>query len=119
MSNARAVHALLMEMSMLPIQAPSMRTCAMRFPPASTTAMFIGCFCACASFSAAAMTRRASASVTIRAPPGQIDVRSTRNGDDHVGPLADGNAVRHLQGTRRHNADAVRAAVGDVQRRPV
>ena len=39
MSKARAVHALWMEMSMLPSQAPSMRACAMRPPPASTTAM--------------------------------------------------------------------------------
>jgi hypothetical protein len=37
---AREVKALLIEMSMLPIHAPSIRTCATRFPPASTTAMF-------------------------------------------------------------------------------
>jgi hypothetical protein len=41
-SNAFDVHALLIEMFTLPIQAPSCRTWATRFPPASTTAMFIG-----------------------------------------------------------------------------
>jgi hypothetical protein len=38
MSNARAVQALLMEMSTLPSHAPSMRTWATSPPPASTTA---------------------------------------------------------------------------------
>ena len=41
-SNARAVNALLIEMSTLPIQAPSILTWAMRSPPASTTATFDG-----------------------------------------------------------------------------
>lgn len=36
------VNALLIEMSMLPIQAPSMRAWATRFPPASTTATLLG-----------------------------------------------------------------------------
>ena len=42
MSNAREVKALLMAILMLPIQAPSMRSKATRFAPASTTAMFMG-----------------------------------------------------------------------------
>src|ERR1017187_2285519 len=42
-SKARDVKALLIEISILPIQAPSIRTCATRFPPPSTTAIFIGC----------------------------------------------------------------------------
>src|SRR5271157_5377434 len=55
---------------MLPIQAPSMRTWATRLPPSSATAMFMGCPISCAFFSAAAMTRRASARFTpaIRPP---------------------------------------------------
>jgi len=40
--SARAVNALLIEISMLPIQAPFIRTWLTRFPPVSTTAMFIG-----------------------------------------------------------------------------
>ena len=63
MSKARDVHAFLIEMSTLPIHAPSMRTCETRFPPASATAMFIGCPISIAFRSAPAMTRRASASV--------------------------------------------------------
>jgi hypothetical protein len=41
MSKKRAVRAFLMEISMLPSQAPSIRAKALRLPPASTTAMFI------------------------------------------------------------------------------
>src|ERR1700722_2533819 len=41
-SKAFAVKALLMAMSMLPSHAPSMRAKAVRFAPASTTAIFIG-----------------------------------------------------------------------------
>src|SRR5450755_1362147 len=65
MSKARAVQALSMEMSMLPIQALSMRTCATRLPPKSTTAMFMGCPISRAFSSAASMTRLASVNVTI------------------------------------------------------
>jgi hypothetical protein len=65
MSKALEVNALLIEISMLPIHAPSMRTCETRFPPPSTTAMFIGCPISAAFPSAAAITRRASANVTI------------------------------------------------------
>lgn len=39
---ARDVRAVLIDMSTLPIQAPSWRAWAIRLPPASTTAMFIG-----------------------------------------------------------------------------
>src|ERR1700730_15176977 len=59
-SKARAVNALLIEISMLPIQAPSIRTWLTRFPPASTTAMFIGWPISRALASAAVITRRAS-----------------------------------------------------------
>ena len=65
MSNARDVYALLIEMSMLPIHAPSIRACATRLPPASTTAMFIGWPISAALASPASMTRRACASVTL------------------------------------------------------
>jgi hypothetical protein len=65
MSKARAVNAFLIEMSMLPIQASSIRTCATRFPPASATAMFIGWPIFVAFFCAAAITRCASSSLTI------------------------------------------------------
>jgi len=61
----REVKALLIEMSTLPIQAPSMRTWETRLPPSSTTAMFMGCLISTAFCSAAAMTLRASSSVTI------------------------------------------------------
>jgi hypothetical protein len=65
MSKARDVYALLIEISMLPIQAPSIRTCAMRFPPSSTTAMFMGCPISDAFFSAAPIILRASLRVII------------------------------------------------------
>src|SRR5256885_306484 len=64
MSKAREVKAFLIEMSTLPSQAPSILTCETRFPPASQTAMFIGCPIWAAFFSAAAMTRRASSRFT-------------------------------------------------------
>ena len=62
MSKKRAVRAFLMEMSMLPSQAPSMRAKALRFPPASTTAMFIkvsisAAFCCAASTRACACAK--------------------------------------------------------------
>src|SRR5882672_3502386 len=60
MSKARDVNAFFWAMSMLPIQALSMRTCATRLPPSSATAMFIGCPISEAFFSAAAITLRAS-----------------------------------------------------------
>src|SRR5467141_2894573 len=63
-SKAREVYAFFWEMSMLPIQAPSMRTCATMLPPSSATAMFIGCPISLAFFSAAEITRRASSSFT-------------------------------------------------------
>src|SRR5258707_732843 len=50
---------------MLPIQAPSMRTWETRLPPSSTTAIFMGCLISTAFCSAAAMTLRASSSVSI------------------------------------------------------
>src|SRR5215469_16610294 len=65
MSKARAVKALLMATSMLPIQAPSIRTWASRLPPPSTTAMFIGWPISFALLSPAAITRLASSSLII------------------------------------------------------
>src|SRR6266576_2823247 len=53
-----------MEISMLPIQALSMRMWATMFPPSSATAIFIGCPISMALFSAALITRRASSSFT-------------------------------------------------------
>src|SRR5215210_1931669 len=50
---------------MLPTNAPSILTCAFRLPPASTTAMSIGCPISSAFRSAASMTRRASSSVMV------------------------------------------------------
>src|SRR5215210_3917178 len=50
---------------MLPTNAPSIRTWALRLPPASTTAMSIGCPISLAFCSAAAMTCRASSSVMV------------------------------------------------------
>src|SRR5215211_615475 len=50
---------------MLPTNAPSILTCALRLPPASTTAMSIGCPISSAFRSAASMTRRASSSVMV------------------------------------------------------
>src|SRR4029434_8677909 len=64
-SKAREVKAFLMEISMLPIQASSIRTWATRFPPASATAMFIGCSSSFAFLSAAAITLFASSSVNM------------------------------------------------------
>src|SRR3954454_9157484 len=54
-----------MAMSILPSQAPSMRTCATRLPPASTTARFIGWLISVAWASPAARTRFASASENV------------------------------------------------------
>src|SRR6266446_3129891 len=51
-------------MSMLPIQALSIRMWATMFPPSSATAIFIGCPISLAFFSAALITRRASSSIT-------------------------------------------------------
>jgi hypothetical protein len=42
-----------------------MRACETRLPPASTTAMFMGCLMSAAFFSAAAMMVRASARVSM------------------------------------------------------
>src|SRR5258705_3128448 len=50
--------------SMLPIEALSIRMCATMFPPSSATAIFIGCPISFALFSAALITRRASSSFT-------------------------------------------------------
>src|SRR4051794_9016088 len=52
-------------MSMLPNQAPSMRTCEIRLPPSSATAMFIGCPISFAFLSAAVIILRASSSLII------------------------------------------------------
>src|SRR5277367_796208 len=57
-----------MEISILPIQALSIRACDTRLPPSSATAIFIGCPISAAFFSAAAITRRASAKLTIVSP---------------------------------------------------
>src|SRR5436190_20652424 len=81
MSNALDVHALLIEISILPTQALSMRTCATRLPPESTTAMFIGWPISSAFFSAAAIIRLASASVTIISPPGKDYFNDTDTGE--------------------------------------
>src|SRR5215211_4160359 len=51
-----------MEMVMLPTNAPSILTCALRLPPASTTAMSMGWLICCAFRWAASMTRCASSS---------------------------------------------------------
>src|SRR5436853_1051813 len=53
-----------MEISMLPIQALSIRMWATVFPPSSATAIFIGCPISFALFSAELITRRASSSFT-------------------------------------------------------
>src|SRR5215212_2765895 len=53
------------EIVMLPTNAPSILTCALRLPPASTTAMSIGCPISSAFRSAASMTCRASSSVMV------------------------------------------------------
>src|SRR5829696_783043 len=50
---------------MLPTNAPSILTCALRLPPASTTAMSMGCPISSAFRSAPLMTRRASSSVMV------------------------------------------------------
>src|SRR5215211_3904588 len=50
---------------MLPTNAPSILTCALRLPPASTTAISIGCPISSAFRWAASMTRRASCSVMV------------------------------------------------------
>jgi hypothetical protein len=72
MSNARDVYAFLIEISMLPSHAPSIRTCETKFPPPSATAIFIGCLISAAFFSAAAITLRASLNVIIfQCPPGR------------------------------------------------
>src|ERR1700730_10041207 len=63
-SNARDVEAFFIEISMLPIQALSIRMWATMFPPSSATAIFIGCPISLALFSAALITRRASSSFT-------------------------------------------------------
>src|SRR4051794_1865573 len=78
MSKARLVQAFLIEMSTLPIHAPSIRTCATRLPPASATAMFIGWPISWAFFSAAAITRRASFNVIMRflLQEGKLEARS-------------------------------------------
>src|SRR6266446_681864 len=63
-SNARDVYAFFIEISMLPIQALSIRMWVTMFPPSSATAIFIGCPISVAFFSAALITRRASSSFT-------------------------------------------------------
>ncbi len=64
-SKARAVQALLMAMSMAPMRALSMRTCARRLPPASTTAMFTGQSMDLALALTASMRRRAVSRLTV------------------------------------------------------
>src|SRR5215217_6472291 len=54
-----------MEIVMLPTNAPSILTRALRLPPASTTAISIGCPICSAFRAAASMTRRASSSVMV------------------------------------------------------
>src|SRR5215203_4147941 len=54
-----------MEIVMLPTNAPSILTCALRLPPASTTAMSMGFPISLAFRSAPPMTRRASSSVMV------------------------------------------------------
>src|SRR5690606_26191675 len=63
MSNALEVKALLIEISILPIQAPSMRTWEIKFPPASTTAIFMGWPISSALRSAASINDLACANV--------------------------------------------------------
>src|SRR5215212_1138464 len=50
---------------MLPTNAPSILTCALRLPPASTTAMSMGCPISSAFRAAPSMTRRASSRVMV------------------------------------------------------
>src|SRR5215207_9330639 len=54
-----------MEIVMLPTNAPSILTCALRLPPASTTTISMGCPISSAFGSAPSMTRRASSSVML------------------------------------------------------
>src|ERR1700759_124205 len=58
MSKARAVQALLIAISTLPSQAPSMRICASRLPPESATAMLYGILISAALRSPASRMRR-------------------------------------------------------------
>ncbi len=58
--NATEVHALSMDMAMLPTNAPSILMCVLRFPPASTTATSIGQPISTARLFAASMSVRAS-----------------------------------------------------------
>jgi hypothetical protein len=60
MSKAREIQAFFCAMSMEPSQALAIRSKAMRLPPSSTTATFMGWPSSSAFFSAAAMMRRAS-----------------------------------------------------------
>src|SRR5918994_4832069 len=50
---------------MLPTNAPSILTCALRLPPASTTAMSMGCPISSAFRTEPSMTRRASSRVMV------------------------------------------------------
>src|SRR5689334_6953770 len=70
-------------MSTLPIHAPSIRTCATKFPPSSATAMFIGCPISLAFFSAATITLRSSSKPT-------MGIRSFAMGNGLSGPESHG-----------------------------
>ena len=76
MSKALAVNALLIAMSILPNHAPSIRMKALRFVPASTTAMFIGCPISFAFASPAAMTRCAFSRVIMTSS--SLSIRRTQ-----------------------------------------
>src|SRR5437899_7425163 len=80
-SKAREVYAFLIEISILPSQAPSMRTWDTRLPPSSAMAMFIGCPISAAFFSAAAITRRASSKRTMFSPFGVCRIQEQETGE--------------------------------------
>ena len=107
-SKALEVKALLIEMSTLPIHAPSIRTCETGFPPPSTTAIFVGWPISYPLASAAATDATRSASqdhhflLKVNCPIGQqvscsnilaafagddlrmIERRNERNAADHI-----------------------------------
>src|SRR5947209_2631158 len=102
-SKARAVHAFLIEISTLPIHARSMRTCATRLPPASTTAMFIGWPISSALRSPASITRRASVRVIAIAPSNSM--RRSLDGvqvSRHIGGFAGVHAKHRHRGLLIH-----------------
>src|SRR5438552_2952295 len=88
-----------MEISMLPIHALSIRTCATMFPPSSATAMFMSWPISVAFFSAAPIMRRASSNFTaVMGSPFRDVLRLSASG--LRGSLS--NEVSDLFGVRKH-----------------